>query len=244
MKLLDIGNSFANNALHYLPQIFANAGLELTIGKANIGGCSLELHWYNAEHDIARYGLEYEGPNTLREMLTSDCWDVVTLQQASHFSWQCGTYEPYMEKLIAYVHTYAPSAKIVLHETWAYCADNPRLTEQYKITMKQMQALIRENYQMASAKYQLDVFPVGDAFEILQELTDDPFGHLTRCYLNDECSHACMLGEYMGGLVWYGVLTGRDPAQITFIPEALQQQDEIVGKARTAVKKAIAAWKS
>ena len=62
MKLLSIGNSFSANPLSYLSSIFRSAGSTLTVGRVSIGGCPLHLHWQNAEQDIARYGLEYEGP--------------------------------------------------------------------------------------------------------------------------------------------------------------------------------------
>ena len=47
MKVLTIGNSFANNATVYIKDLVeasAKKG-EFIIGKTNLGGCSLEKHW-------------------------------------------------------------------------------------------------------------------------------------------------------------------------------------------------------
>ncbi|MCA9123794.1 MAG: hypothetical protein H6822_00480 [Planctomycetaceae bacterium] len=38
VRLLTIGNSFADNALTYLPQIVHSAGHKLVVGRANLGG--------------------------------------------------------------------------------------------------------------------------------------------------------------------------------------------------------------
>src|SRR3954467_11891846 len=44
LKLLTIGNSFADNPLEYLPAMAKAGGKTLIVGRANIGGCPLERH--------------------------------------------------------------------------------------------------------------------------------------------------------------------------------------------------------
>jgi len=44
VKILTIGNSFADDATAYLPQFVTAAGKELILFRANIGGCTLERH--------------------------------------------------------------------------------------------------------------------------------------------------------------------------------------------------------
>ena len=146
MKILTIGNSFAVNSCHYLPEICAEGKIPLTLGRANIGGCPLAGHWSNAENDVRQYGNVYDGDRTLREMLESEDWDYVTMQQASHDSWRIGTYHPYFENLRDYVHKFAPTADIVIHETWAYRTDNERLRNEFMISQSQMFELLKENY--------------------------------------------------------------------------------------------------
>ena len=103
IRLLTIGNSFANNAATYLDDLANSTGrVRFEIGHANLGGCSLEKHWNlslyterHPEHKTYRIGMNSDGiPHevSLQEALNTAPWDYVTLQQVSHttervFSW-------------------------------------------------------------------------------------------------------------------------------------------------------------
>ena len=242
MKILTIGNSFAVNSCHYLPEICAEGNIPLTLGRANIGGCPLASHLSNAVQDIRRYGNIYDGDRTLREMLESEDWDYVTMQQASHDSWRIGTYHPYFENLRDYVHKFAPTADIVIHETWAYRTDNERLRNEFMISQSQMFGLLKENYlEIAGMAENRDgksamILPVGEAFRIMQELTGDATGELTRN--PDGPSHANALGEYIGALIWYALLGGGDYKSIKFVPDGVDTK--YIPLAKEAVKSALA----
>lgn len=246
MKILTIGNSFAVNSCHYLPEICAEGKIPLTLGRANIGGCPLASHLSNAVQDIRRYGNIYDGDRTLREMLESEDWDYVTMQQASHDSWRIGTYHPYFERLRDFVHENAPGAEIVIHETWAYRADNERLRNEFMISQRQMFELLKENYlEIAGMAENRDgksamILPVGEAFRIMQELTGDKTGELTRN--PDGPSHANALGELIGGLIWYALLGGGDYRSVSFVPEGVDAK--YVPLAKEAVGSAIAMYKA
>src|SRR5699024_3687276 len=56
----------------------------------------------------------------INEILNSDDWDYVSLQQASHFSGIPSTYNPYLTNLEEYVKTRVPETEILIHQTWAY----------------------------------------------------------------------------------------------------------------------------
>ena len=244
MKILTIGNSFAVNSCHYLPEICAEGNIPLTLGRANIGGCPLASHLSNAVQDIRRYGNIYDGDRTLREMLESEDWDYVTMQQASHDSWRIGTYHPYFENLRDYVHKFAPTADIVIHETWAYRTDNERLRNEFMISQSQMFGLLKENYlEIAGMAENRDgksamILPVGEAFRIMQELTGDATGELTRN--PDGPSHANALGEYIGALIWYALLGGGDYKSIKFVPDGVDTK--YIPLAKEAVKSALALY--
>ena len=51
MKVLAIGNSFSQDATHYLHKIAASDGVEMKVVNLYIGGCSLEQHWKNIQAD-------------------------------------------------------------------------------------------------------------------------------------------------------------------------------------------------
>ena len=178
VKLLTVGNSLADNATAYLPDFANAAGNKLVIFKANLGGHSLEQHAgyakaYEANHDDPK-GHAYKGkidPKTgqkhdfsLGEALQSDQWDYVTIQQVSGKSYLLETYEPYAQILIDCIHRYAPKAKIMVLETWAYREDCDLFTSG-TLNQEKMHSGIKTAYGTIAAKYGLDILPAGDAFQ-------------------------------------------------------------------------------
>ena len=55
IKILAIGNSFSQDATHYLHQIGEADNIELKVVNLYIGGCSLERHWNNIQSEAAEY---------------------------------------------------------------------------------------------------------------------------------------------------------------------------------------------
>lgn len=172
VKLLAVGNSFSGNASKYLKDIVAASGNKLTFGHASIGGCPLEKHWGLVEafekNPDAAGNRPYTGltPGTkvsLKELLASEKWDVVTFQQASIKSFQVETYQPYANSLAAYARKHAPTAEIVVHQTWAYRADDPLFKKD--LPEAQMYEGLRSAYAKTAGEIGARVFPVGDAFE-------------------------------------------------------------------------------
>ncbi len=111
LRLLTIGNSFAGNALTYLQDLAADTSdVCFEIGRANLGGCSLEKHWnlaeYTARHPEYRpYTLNLSGAGAadqanLQDALTALPWDYVTLQQVSRKSCQREIYQPWLGRLV------------------------------------------------------------------------------------------------------------------------------------------------
>ena len=239
MKLLTIGNSFSQNSTKYLPMICEEAGVPLTIGRCVIGGCSLERHWNNARDDAPAYNAGGYGEGvTMKQMLEADEWDVVTMQQASHFSWRNLTFYPYFDNLVEYVHTYAPKAEIVIQQTWAYRTDNDRLNKEYFITQENMFQLLKQNYDEAAGKIGARILPVGEAYRLFQLMTGDTVGELTR--RPDGPSHANELGELIGAMIWANILCGIDVDSMNFKPEEVDEKYMPLAKA--AAKAAIAQY--
>ena len=55
MKILAIGNSFADDSFEYFSKIANDFNEEVIIGVLFIGGCSLKMHRYNAENNLSAY---------------------------------------------------------------------------------------------------------------------------------------------------------------------------------------------
>ena len=90
LKVLTIGNSFAESVYLYLPKIAKAEGEKLVLEGANHGGCELHRHWSYVEKEEASPDVKMYRNNkmTLKEILKSRQWDIVTIQQASHLSWR------------------------------------------------------------------------------------------------------------------------------------------------------------
>ena len=123
MNILAIGNSFSQDATRYLQAIARSRGEKWNVVNLHIGGCSLEQHFRNMLRENEIYHLQINGTPSgfyvsLKEALLSRAWDVITLQQASHFSAFYNTYQPYLSELAAYVRKLCPKAKLYIHQTW------------------------------------------------------------------------------------------------------------------------------
>jgi len=172
ISVLTIGNSFANNALTYLPDLADEAGHTLVVGRANLGGCSLERHWKHAaafELDPkSKEGSPYGGgKDSLSDLLKSRKWDFITIQQASFKSHDSATYYPYSRELVKYIRERAPESKILVHQTWAYRVDDPRFSpsdkEEGPATQKEMYEQVRHAYHALAKESHLEILPSGDA---------------------------------------------------------------------------------
>ena len=195
VRLLTIGNSFTICLGKDLPSLVASVpGCSLELTNAYIGGCSLERHWNNVvtsrdnpearqyqvdtwvatpAHGIANVH-RVENVNSLVE---KDCWDIVTLQQASHFSWNPDTYRPYGDNLAAYVHEKAPGTELRIQQTWAYRADDPRLLPggDWGFDQAGMHRRLTEAYLDFADRLGASLIPMGQAVRISRERETRPF---------------------------------------------------------------------
>jgi hypothetical protein len=213
VRILTIGNSFADNACKYLRQITESVdGCNIIIGNANIGGCYLEKHAKlitQSEHDATFK--PYSG-KSLKEYLLMDNWDIVTIQQVSHLSFISETYQPYADEIRDYIKNYAPHAKIYIHETWAYAADCPRFKE-LKTTQNKMYRRLRKNYKRLSKRYDSPILSSGDAFHKAHKKNK-----IDLWSANDRF-HANTNGCYLAACVWFSELFGAHSSnEISFVP--------------------------
>lgn len=232
MNVLAISNSFGVDATRYLHQIARADGEVINVATLYIGGCSLEKHYRNMIGDQRAYTLFYNGHNTgfsvsLEEALLNRHWDVVTLQQASHFSPKPDSYEPYAQELYDFVKTCQPKAKILIHQTWAYEDGSEMLAKMGFGTAKAMFCEIEKAYAACSRSIGADgIIPGGKLF---MELLDRGVEKVQR-----DTFHASLgLGRYALGLLWYRMLTGKSVQDNTFC-----DFDEPIPKEQIAIAKA------
>ena len=183
IKLLTIGNSFADNATNFLPDLAKAGGKQLLLFRANLGGCSFERHAGCLAAALANPAdpkghpyknnpvLNLPGKRTvsLPEALAAQPWDVVTIQQWSKLSYKPETFQPFADNLIAAIRKYAPTAKIVVHETWAYREDHPFFKQKDGFTPAKMYAGLRNAYRGFADGKAFAILPVGDAINLARQ---------------------------------------------------------------------------
>ncbi|TDO23112.1 DUF4886 domain-containing protein [Pedobacter duraquae] len=254
LRLFVIGNSFSQNSTTFLPQMAKERGEKLTIGRAELGGHSLEQHWDYVEKfekdstDVK--GRPYAG-KSLKTLLSNGTWDIVTIQQYSYLSGDSASYNPYAQKLVAYIKKLQPRAQIVIHQTWAYRADAKKFGSvgkgQLAKNQQEMWEKSREAYHRLANQLNAKILPVGDAFEKMatdkkygyKKDTSFDFEHAVAPNLPDQTNsvnigyfwnkqelafdpnHANDAGKYLGGLIWYGILFKESPKKVKFKPESV-----------------------
>lgn len=255
LRLLTVGNSFAYNATKFLPGLAEAVGKKVEIGSANFSGCSFEFHWTSAQAaeagkpEGAIYPPETKGgpKRSLREFLEAGPWDVITIQQASPLSDDVATYRPFGPDLAAYIRRFAPTAEIVVHETWAYRFDDPRFKDGSSTPAAMHESLRRAYYGLA-AELGLRLVPVGDAFALAvarPEWTFQPdpsfdpstmkhpdtplqpgslhagwtwFDKPTGWKFALDARHAGLFGQYLGSCVFFEFLFGESVVGNPFVP--------------------------
>ena len=223
MKLLSIGNSFSQDAQEWLHKIAVANGVELETTNLMIGGCSLETHWNNMNSGEAAYYLEQNAQNmermiNLEDALAMEDWDVITVQQASHYSGQPQTYVPYLTELVAYVREKCPNAKIYFHQTWAYEIDSDHggfVT--YNRDQGEMYRRICDCAAMAGRLIGADLLPSGPVVQYLRENAPEFDYKNGAMSLNRDGFHLSWeYGRYAAAATWFKVLTGNIPAVNAF----------------------------
>mgnify|MGYP006935847419 CR=1 FL=1 len=73
IRLLTIGNSFANNAATYIRKIASEDGENIIVGKANISNSSFDTHNTNYNQKRAVYALQLTGRTFDSKLTIQEC---------------------------------------------------------------------------------------------------------------------------------------------------------------------------
>ncbi len=208
MRILSVGNSFSLDAQRYLHGVAKAQGLDIDTGNLGISGCALARHHQNMITGEKAYKWRFNGfetglMTTLEDGLLAGTWDVITLQQASLSSPFYETYQPYLQELASYVRTLCPTARLVIHQTWAYEDGSERLVEKLKYnTRAEMLRDIVSCYDRAAEDIHADgLIPSGQMMYLLQENGIEK--------VHRDTFHAALgVGRYALALLWLRMLCG------------------------------------
>ncbi len=221
-KVLCIGNSFSEDATAYLQKV---SGGELYVRNLAIGGCSLERHYNNilgvGESCDYVYEIDAAWIKTafIEETLLEEKWDYVTVQQVSHYSGIIDTYEPFLGKIVEFIREKCPSAKIVLHRTWAYSetSDHEGFINYGRDRKRMFQAIVDTTNEIAK-RYDFDIIPCGNAVEMASELPEFKLG--AELSIHRDGFHLSLdYGRYLTALVMNRYFTGKSAKEVSFEPE-------------------------
>ena len=131
LKVLMIGNSFADDTVYYTRRVAESYGINIEIYDAYIASCTVATHYDNLQYDIASYSMRstngsswvYQDDMALDDIVAYKDWDIITFQQASA---QIGRPESYdkLDDLVGAVRTLAGNhPKFYWYQTWAYDKD-------------------------------------------------------------------------------------------------------------------------
>lgn len=220
ISILAIGNSFSQDAMSYLYQIYHGYGYtEIELVNLMMSGSSLAQHCDNLKSNESAYEFErnvngsWQTDPVRRSMaygIDFREWDVIVIQQVSGYAGDAASYGKDFDTLLNYVSNRVAGKKtrIYWHMTWAYQSDsthgdfakygNNQLTMYRDIvdTVKE-EVLPKSNIDgvipSATAVQNMRTGSLGDT------LTRDGF-HMNLVY-----------GRYLTGLTWACALTGEDP---------------------------------
>lgn len=244
MKILAIGNSFSQDATHYLYQIAAADGVDLYVANLYIGGCSLSMHWENIQEEKPEYLLEINGTSTeqyvsIQQALAMEDWDVITTQQASHDSGRRDTYYPYIDQIVAFLREQKPNARLLLQKTWAYESDSmhPGFLF-YHQDQQEMYRKLSECYGEAAAAHGLEIIPSADVIQALRAKEPFLYGHGGMSICRDGFHMNVIYGRYLLSAIWYRTLTGNTVSSNTYLPFSPLAPNAIVDEKVLQVVKA------
>lgn len=264
LKVLMVGNSFSISNCRCMPRICKEMGLKLELGSLYIGGCSLERHWQNVVaatnaafrpygYSLYRDGAKVKGAPAkanIPEIVKGTKWDVITIQQASHFSWKAETYRPYADNLLKTFKAWCPGAEIVVQETWSYTPWDGRL-KTWGIDADAMYGKLHAAYNDYAKANGLRVIPMGAAVQLWRKRL--PVVYTENSFGGDVCGsakftqnaggtwvpkgdvfHLNARGQYFQSLVWTAKLFGADVTACPWRPDFVTEADARLMKA-TAV---------
>lgn len=238
MDILAIGNSFSQDAMRYLHRIARSDGFDLKTSNLFIGGCPIDRHFRNMLTENKAYDLQYNGDSTgfnvsLKEALLNRQWDYITIQQASHLSFNYESYQPYLDEVCKYVRKLCPKAKILIHQTWAYEQGSQRLTNVNYTNHTDMFKDIEKSYKKAAKAVNAE-FTIKSG-ELMQKLLANGIPSVHR----DGFHLSLGLGRYAAGLLWYALLSGNDIDKNTFCDFDEEVTDDEIKIVKKCVKEIV-----
>ena len=219
LRILAIGNEWSEDVCaRDLYGYFEAGGQPVVIGYAVADSCDYAaLAGFAKSGEAAlRYGKIVRGEKSLREgvslreALRDERWDVVSLQTEGSQACRRETIDPGLGQLIKFVRRNAPKGVRVLYfQTWPYANQSTAHWMAFGHNNCDMYPLLSAVSQEFSAKYGLEVIPVGTTIQNLRS----SFSMQGDVSHNDRLNRT--MGSYAAAAAFYEAVTGRDARELT-----------------------------
>ncbi len=224
IKILAIGNSFSQDATHYLHQIAAADHVDTKVGNLYIGGCSLQRHWENIQSKAEEYLYEENGDSTekyvsIPQALDMETWDYIVTQQVSFDAGIEESYHPYIEYIVDYLKEKAGSAELLLQETWAYDTDSLHSGfHNYHQNQQEMYDCLARTYRSIARQFGMQLIPCADIVQVLRKKEPFLYGEGGMSICRDGFHMNVIYGRYLLAAAWYKTLTGNPVSGNPYVP--------------------------
>lgn len=231
LKVLCIGHSYAWNAAENL-NLFARAqGIDLTLGVAFRGNCSIKAHYeallnqdvygpdgvegcylkYDADHPV---GITFES-FTLGQMIKDEPWDAIVFQECLEGAGYFENFKEDLRDLFAQTQNLVENenCRYYFHEIWAleqtsiFAQSENGPFSTYHNDQETMYRAVKKASGQAAEWIGGTVIPSANAFQ--RARAREPFNVEFGGYsLNvDSVGHANAYGKYLAAAVWFETLT-------------------------------------
>ena len=228
VKVLMVGNSYAQDTMTYAHEIAKADGINMVCGVLYYGGCTIKQHVEFIKGNEAVYTYFKNGGTdrtqaTFFDVLYDEDWDYVTIQTGKGEQGLKETFYPYLPWLIALVENRLPSVEIGLFESWAVpkCYEgtgNSRLSH-YNDNSQQMYESIISTFKDLKQENGVNfVVPSAEAFYRMDQTDICDNSVFETSFFRDNTAHANEKGRYMLGLTMYKAITGRTVEGNGFVP--------------------------
>lgn len=127
LKMLFIGSSWMKNTFSLTNKVFFESGIKVTIGGLYYGGVDFKnLVSFAKENRNMEYYYSKNGADwfiieqNIHNVLKSEDWDIIVIQQSANFSFSANSYQPYLNQFRDFLVSNSKNEKVclVLNQTW------------------------------------------------------------------------------------------------------------------------------
>ena len=228
VKVLMIGNSYAQDTMTYAHEIAKADGVNMVCGVLYYGGCTVKQHVEFIKNNEAVYTYFKNGGTdrlnaNFYDVLYDEDWDYITIQTGKGEQGLKQTFYPYLPWLIALIENRLPHVEIGLFESWAVpkCYEgtgNSRLSHYNDNSQTMYESIISTFSALKQENGVLFVIPSAEAFHRMDQTDVCDNSAFETSFFRDSTAHANEKGRYMLGLTMYKAITGRTVQGNKFLP--------------------------